>query len=191
MVITVTLIYSFGMSSISSCNSCGAAQVFESKFCPECGSSFTEVTQSSNLAESRSKFTSYLLNPANRTGLLLGAGGVLFTAILFVAVNSFGTSVGGVSGNDLAADYVTGYGRNIMQLNGVDVVYDSGEYLTLSEFAQVYLAELESRLGVDATADDVALGLLPGNSLNSSLNQFFADPNAAAVVGIEMEKAAE
>lgn len=117
--------------------------------------------------------------------------GSIFSFLLLINILMSGaTSVGGVSGNDLAADYVTGYGRNIMQLNGVDVIYDSGEYLTLSEFAQVYLAELESRLGVDATADDVALGLLPGNSLNSSLNQFFVDPNAAAVVGIEMEKAA-
>ena len=178
------------MSSISSCNSCGTAQIFESKFCPECGSSLSEVAQSSNLPESPSKFTSYLLNPANRTVLLLTAGGVLFTAILFVAINSFGTSVGGVSSNDSASEYVTGYNRNIMRMNGLDVIDSEGNSVTLGQFAGDYVAFLESRLGYDVTASDIAVGLAPGGSLDSALHQFFSDENAIAVVGAEMQNVA-
>jgi hypothetical protein len=179
------------MSSLSSCDSCGFQNIFESKFCPECGSSLSESTSGSSLERTSSTFKNFLLNPKNRTALLLASGGVFLAATLFVVVGGSGTTIGGISSNDNAADYVTGYNRNVMRLNGLDVIDSAGNSISLGQFAEDYLAFLESRLGYQVQASDVAVGLAPGGSLYTALHQFFSDENAIAVVGAEMQNAAD
>jgi hypothetical protein len=178
------------MSALSSCNSCGFQNLFESKFCPECGTSLVEEVQNVTLQKEASPLKSYLLNPKNRLMIYLVSGGALLTIVLFITIGSFGTSIGGVSSNASASDYVTGYNRNMMRLNGLDVIDSDGNEITLGQFAEDYLYFLESRLGYDVSASDVAIGLAPGGSLDSALHQFFSDENAIAVVGAEMQNVA-
>jgi hypothetical protein len=178
------------MSTLSSCKSCGYQNLFESKFCPECGTPLVEEIQNDSFHKAASPLKSYILNPKNRLMIYLVSGGALLTIVLFIAIGSFGTSIGGVSSNANANDYVTGYNRNMMRLNGLDVIDSDGNEITLRQFAEDYLYFLESRLGFDVSESDIAIGLAPGGSLDSALHQFFSDENAIAVVGAEMQNAA-
>ena len=178
------------MSASSSCISCGSVQVLESDVCPQCGFSHVQKSTQNSPLNDFSNLKQYVLNPVNRTKVVITSGALVLATALIVSISGSGTSVGGVSSNAAASDYVTGYNRNIMRMNGMDVVDSNGNSLSLGQFAANYVSYLESRLGYQVSADDVAEGLLPGNSLDSALHQFFFDENAIAVVGIEMQHAA-
>ncbi len=123
---------------------------------------------------------------SKRKLIIAGAIGLLLI-VGFIAKGS-GTSVGGVSGTAHAADFITASSRNMMRLNGLDAYDATGNSITLAQFAQNYLSLLDRRLGTQATADQVSIGLESGNSLNNMLHQFFVDENAISVVGMEMQK---
>ena len=117
---------------------------------------------------------------------VIGSVLAIVVLLLMIAVSAFGH--GGVSAGSNASAYVSPASRNIMRVNGLDVYASNGESITLEAFAKNYLYLLDRRLGRPATADEVAIGMESGNSLDGALHQFFTDENAIGIVGAEMQK---
>ena len=81
-----------------------------------------------------------------------------------------GAGGGGISASSNAADFITPASRNIMRVNGMDAYDSNGQSITLGAFAKNYLDLLDSRLGTQATAAQVGVGLESGNSLYNALH---------------------
>ena len=119
-------------------------------------------------------------------------GTMLCTCALLLSGCGGASSVNGISASSLASNYVSGSSRSILRINGLDAYDGSGQPITLGQFARNYLNLLNSKFAASgqpsASSSDVAVGVEPGNSLYNALNQFFTNTDAAAVVGLEMEK---
>ena len=182
--------------SFSNCPKCGAAMPLTSRVCPMCGAAINpigapnSVVSGANSAANPAK-TKKPMSKTSKIWLVIAIGfGTL--VIIGSAMQSGKVTVNGISSDSPASNYVSGYSRNIMRMNGVDAYDSNGNPITLAQFAQDYLDSLNSKFVAQgqpkASAADVGVGLEPGNTLYRYLNEFFTDPDAAAVVGQMMIK---
>ena len=197
------------------CTKCLKALPSDSTFCPACGTSVISTTSPTNDAVP----TNWTHKPAIVVPLAVTASILVIALVGALVSNSSNgssnnatksnssassdgssesgytapdgptTEVNGVTPDSNAGDFVTGYNRNMMRLNGLDAFDSNGNSLTLGEFAKMYLDFLNSRLsGGSATSEQIAISLEPGNSIYQALHQFFNDEAAIAVVGEDLKK---
>jgi hypothetical protein len=87
--------------------------------------------------------------------------------------------------NSPVKDFVTPSSRNLMRINGLDIVSEDGNFLTVKEFSDNWYEILNNRLkakGQSITGENLSISFQPGGALYNALNQYFINNRIIKVI---------